>query len=69
MKKGKVKFHNRFKGYGIIKEKETGEEFQMSPFGIKDVIKDGDEVVFEVTEGRKGLNAIEIRLDSFIPAR
>ena len=65
MKRGKVKFNNRFKGYGIIKEKETGEEFQMSPFGIKETIKDGDDVTFETTEGRTGLSAIEIRLDTF----
>ena len=64
MKKGKLKFHNRFKGYGIIKDSETGAEYNVSPSGMQDVaINDGDNVLFEVTEGRTGLNAVEIRPD------
>ena len=67
MKKGKLKFYNRFKGYGLITDFETGEEFQVSPAGMQDMqIKDGDNVMFEAVEGRNGMNAIEIRLDNFI---
>ena len=66
MKKGKLKFYNRFKGYGIITDFETGQEYNVSPSGIQDIIvKDGDNVIFEVTEGRNGLNAIDIRPDIF----
>ena len=67
MKKGKLKFFNRFKGYGLITDFETGEEFQVSPAGMQDMqIKDGDHVVFESVEGRNGMHAVEIRLDNFI---
>lgn len=67
MKKGKLKFYNRFKGYGLITDFETGEEYNVSPAGMQDVIiKDGDNVIFEVTEGRNGMNAVDIRVDTFI---
>ena len=67
MKKGKLKFYNRFKGYGLITDFESGEEFHVSPSGMQDIqIKDGDNVTFEAVEGRNGMNAVEIRLDNFI---
>ena len=66
MKKGKLKFYNRFKGYGLITDFENGEEFHVSPAGIQENIKDGDNVVFEATEGRGRMNAVEVRLDTFI---
>ena len=66
MKKGKLKFFNRFKGFGLITDNETGEEYAVSPQGLQDTIKDGDNVVFEAREGRGGMIAIEIRLDKFI---
>ena len=66
MKKGKLKFYNRFKGYGLITDFENGEEFHVSPAGMQSaVIKDGDHVIFEVVEGRNGMNATEIRPDTF----
>jgi CspA family cold shock protein len=67
MKKGKLKFYNRFKGYGLITDSETGKEYNVSPAGMQDiVIKDGDNVIFEAAEGRNGMNAIDIRPDVFI---
>lgn len=67
MKKGKLKFYNRFKGYGLITDFETGVEYNVSPAGMQDVIiRDGDNVIFEVTEGRNGMNAIDVRPDTFI---
>ena len=64
--KGKLKFNNRFKGYGLITENESGVEYIVSPSGIQDtVIKDGDNVVFEATEGRGGMIATNIQLDTF----
>ena len=66
MKKGKLKFYNRFKGYGLITDFETGQEFNVSPAGIQENIKDGDHVIFEAVEGRNGMNATDIRLDTFV---
>ncbi len=66
MKKGKIKFFNRFKGYGLITEIETGTEYNVSPSGMQDIVlEDGDNVLFEAVEGRNGYNAIEVRPDVF----
>lgn len=61
MKKGKVKFFNNTKGFGFIKE-ENGQEIFVHVTGLKDEIREDDEVVFEVEEGKKGLNAINVAL-------
>jgi CspA family cold shock protein len=62
MKKGTVKFFNRSKGFGFIVEDGTNEEFFVHVSGIIDDIQDGDAVEFEVTEGKKGLNAIDVKV-------
>ncbi len=62
MKKGRVKFFNESKGYGFIVDQETEKEIFVHVSGLVDEIKEDDEVTFEVTEGKKGLNAIEVRL-------
>lgn len=62
MKQGKVKFFNNSKGYGFIKDSETDEEYFTHVSGLIDQINEGDEVTFELTEGRKGLNAINVKL-------
>ena len=61
MKTGKVKFFNEAKGFGFIKD-ESEEEFFVHATGLIDKIREDDSVTFEVTEGKKGLNAIEVRL-------
>ena len=61
MKTGTVKFFNEAKGFGFIKD-ETGEEFFVHATGLIDKIREDDSVTFEVTEGKKGLNAIEVKL-------
>lgn len=62
MKKGTVKFFNQTKGFGFIKEYETQEEIFVHVSGLKDLIKENDTVVFEVQEGKKGLNAVNVKL-------
>jgi CspA family cold shock protein len=64
MKKGKVKFYNETKGYGFICENESGEDIFVHSTGLKDDIRDGDEVVFEVAPGKRGMNAVNVRIDS-----
>ena len=61
MKKGTVKFFNETKGFGFIKE-ENGQDIFVHVTGLKDEIRENDEVVFEVEEGKKGLNAINVAL-------
>ncbi|MEX0967717.1 MAG: cold shock domain-containing protein [Bacteroidia bacterium] len=62
MKNGTVKFFNSTKGYGFIKDDATDEEIFVHASGLIDEVKQGDQVTFETTEGRKGTNAINVRL-------
>ena len=62
MKTGIVKFFNESKGYGFIKEAETDKEIFVHASGLVDRIKEDDEVVFEVVEGKKGENAVNVKL-------
>jgi CspA family cold shock protein len=61
MKKGTVKFFNETKGFGFIKE-ENGQDIFVHVTGLKEDIRENDEVVFDVEEGKKGLNAINVAL-------
>lgn len=62
MSKGTVKFFNDEKGFGFIKEEGTDKEHFVHVSGLVDEIAEGDEVTFELTEGRKGLNAVDVKL-------
>jgi len=62
MSKGTVKFFNNAKGFGFVIEDETKKEYFMHVSGVIDEIKEGDEVEFELAEGRKGLNAVDVKL-------
>ncbi len=62
MKKGTVKFFNESKGFGFIVDDETNTEYFVHVSGLIDDIREGDAVEFELTEGRKGLNAIDVKV-------
>ena len=62
MKDGIVKFFNESKGYGFIKDTETENEYFVHVSELVDRIKDNDKVTFELKEGRKGLNAVNVKL-------
>ena len=61
MKKGTVKFFNDTKGFGLITDGEDQQEYFVHVSGLIDEINEGDEVEFELKEGRKGLNAVNVR--------
>lgn len=61
MKEGKVKFFNEAKGYGFIRDNENGEEYFVHATGLIDEIRDDDDVTFDLREGRKGMNAVDVR--------
>ena len=60
MKTGSVKFFNHSKGYGFIIDKEDGQEYFVHVTGLKDEIREGDTVNFELKDGKKGLNAVNV---------
>lgn len=62
MKTGVVKFFNETKGFGFIKVDGSNEEVFVHVTGLKDKIRENDAVTFEVQEGKKGLNAVNVKL-------
>ena len=61
MSKGTVKFFNETKGFGFIVDDETSKEYFVHVTGLVDKVKENDQVEFELEEGRRGLNAINVR--------
>ncbi len=62
MNTGTVKFFNELKGFGFIKDSKTSQEYFVHSSGLKDSIEENDEVTFDLQEGRKGLNAVNVKL-------
>ncbi len=62
MAKGTVKFFNDSKGFGFIVDEETGNDVFVHVSGLVDEVKENDEVTFEVADGRKGPNAVDVKL-------
>ncbi len=62
MSKGTVKFFNDSKGFGFITEEGTNKEHFVHVSGLVDEIRENDEVEFDLKEGRKGLNAVNVRV-------
>jgi CspA family cold shock protein len=62
MNKGTVKFFNDAKGFGFITEEGSNKEHFVHISGLIDEVRENDEVEFDLTEGKKGLNAINVRV-------
>ncbi len=62
MKKGTVKFFNDTKGFGFIIDEESKEEYFVHVSGLIDEVRENDNVEFELQEGRKGLNAVNVKV-------
>jgi CspA family cold shock protein len=62
MQTGTVKFFNQTKGFGFITPNDGGKEIFVHTSGLIDNIRDNDTVSFDVEEGRKGINAINVKV-------
>ena len=62
MNKGTVKFFNEGKGFGFIKDNDSPKEYFVHSSGLQESIQENDEVEFDLQEGKKGLNAVNVRL-------
>lgn len=62
MSKGTVKFFNESKGFGFISEDGSDKDHFVHVSGLIDEIKEGDVVEFELQQGKKGLNAVNVRV-------
>jgi len=58
---GTVKFYNESKGFGFIIT-EDGEELFVHVTGLVDKISQNDRVEFEIAQGKKGPNAVNVKL-------
>ena len=59
---GTVKWFNDSKGFGFIIDDESKTEYFVHVTGLIDEINENDAVEFELQEGRKGLNAVNVKL-------
>lgn len=61
MNKGTIKFFNETKGFGFIKATDSDKEYFVHSSGLKDFVKENDEVTFDLEEGKRGLNAVNVQ--------
>ncbi len=62
MSNGTVKFFNNSKGFGFITPDEGGKDVFVHVNGLTDEIAEGDKVSYDVEEGQKGLNAVNVKV-------
>ncbi len=62
MQEGTVKFFNETKGFGFITPSNGGQDIFVHVSGLIDEIREKDRVSFEVQNGKKGLNAVNVRV-------
>jgi len=62
MNTGTVKFFNETKGFGFISEEGVDKDHFVHVSGLIDEIREGDPVEFELQEGKKGLNAVNVKV-------
>ncbi len=61
MQTGIIKFFNEEKGFGFIKDDATKQDIFVHATGLSEKVKENDKVSFEVTQGKKGVNAINVK--------
>ncbi|MBL7812496.1 MAG: cold shock domain-containing protein [Bacteroidetes bacterium] len=61
MNTGIVKFFNDSKGFGFIKDNQSNTEYFVHVSGLVDEVYENDEVTFDLKEGKKGLNAVNVK--------
>ena len=62
MQEGTVKFFNESKGFGFITPVDGTEDIFVHVSGLINEIREGDKVTYDVQQGKKGLNAVNVRL-------
>ncbi len=62
MQSGTIKFFNETKGFGFVVDANSGEEIFVHVSGLVDNVREGDAVTFDTQQGKKGLNAVNVKL-------
>ncbi len=61
-KEGTVKFFNDSKGFGFISQNDTRTDVFVHSTGLIDQIRENDQVCYDVENGKKGLNAVNVKV-------
>ncbi|MCO6147376.1 cold-shock protein [Flavobacterium sp. NRK1] len=64
MATGKIKFFNEEKGFGFITPDAGGDDVFVHTTGLVDRVRENDNVSYEVERGKKGLNAVNVTVES-----
>ncbi len=62
MASGTVKFFNESKGFGFIIPSDGSSEVFVHVSGLKDNVRENDQVNYDVEQGKKGLSAVNVKL-------
>jgi CspA family cold shock protein len=62
MNNGTVKFYDTTRGFGFIADADSSEEYFVHSTGLYETVKKDDAVTFELKQGKKGLNAVNVKL-------
>ena len=62
MQQGTVKFFNDTKGFGFITPNDGGAEIFVHSSGLIDNIRENNSVSFDIEQGRKGPNAVNVKV-------
>lgn len=62
MNEGTVKFFNETKGFGFITPSNGGADIFVHTTGLMSNIRENDVVTYDVENGKKGLNATNVRI-------
>ncbi len=59
---GTIKFFNEAKGFGFVVDNSSKEEIFIHVTGLIDNVREGDQVTFNIERGKKGMNAIDVKI-------
>lgn len=63
MQQGTVKFFNEAKGFGFISPADGSKDIFVHSSGLSTrLIRENDKVIFDVQQGDRGLNAVNVKL-------
>ena len=60
--KGTVKFFDESKGFGFIKPSDSSQDIFVHSSGLIDTIRENDQVEYEEQRGKKGMNAVNVKV-------
>ncbi len=61
MNTGTIKFFNESKGFGFIKDSTSNQEIFVHVTGLEEKVRENDKVSFDIIEGKKGVNAVNVK--------